>query len=112
MNGHKRSRVAKKPVIRTFKLAPTTRAIRAALFGSAAMLALAGSGVTYAGTCATSAPNSIACNGDFADSVPSLYDTVIDLTLVLGDIAPTSVIPPVGAAGVNITSQANVGVVT
>ena len=115
MNVPKRTSIANQRVTRTFKVTRTTRAIRAALFGSVVMLGLAGSGIAYAGTCAADDPgatNTIACNGTFTGSIPGLYDPLVDLTLVIGGSQPTSVIPTAGMAGVGITSLANVDVLT
>ncbi|MDB6163911.1 MAG: hypothetical protein JWL98_1343 [Xanthomonadaceae bacterium] len=98
---------------RALTLSPTTRAIRIALASSATVLALVGSGVAYAGTCAISASNTVACNGVFTDTLPgSLFVPTADLTLVVGDTLPTSVIPAAGAVGVDATWGGNVGVIT
>ena len=96
---------------RAVRLAPTTRAIRAALAASIAALALAGSGAAVAGSCVDTTPNTVSCNGDFADTLPgSIFTPVDDLTLVLGDSAPTSVTPAVGAMGVDATWGGHVAV--
>jgi outer membrane autotransporter protein len=104
------------------RIASTTVAIRSALTLSAAVLALSGMGAAYAGTCATdasAATPTVSCNGVFTDTVNNSIDPaeiVTDLTLVLGDQAPTSVTPPVFSVGVygnwdgavGITNQADI----
>ena len=85
---------------RAFKLSATTSAVRAALAVSATMLALAGSGVAYAGNCATTALNTVSCNGVFTETVPDFIVPTDDLTLILGDSAPTSVTPAPNSVGV------------
>ncbi len=84
---------------RAFKLSATTSAVRAALAVSATMLALAGSGVAYAGNCSVSALNTVSCNGVFTDTIIGFVPTD-DLTLVVGDTAPTSVTPGFGDDGI------------
>src|SRR4249919_649726 len=81
MNGNKSG--AGKRNIRTIKVAPTTRAIRAALALSATMLAMSGSGVAFAaGTCTSpvTAGDPVVCNGTFADDVYNYVSA--------GDIVP------------------------
>src|SRR5688500_6333548 len=86
-------------VTRTFKISPTTRAIRAAL---ATMLALSGSGVAFAGDCVSNAADTMSCNGAFTETVPgTIFVPTVDLTLILGDEAPTSVIPLAGSIGID-----------
>src|SRR5688500_8247351 len=95
-------------VTRTFKLSPTTRAIRAAL---ATMLALSGGGVAFAGDCVSNAANTMSCNGVFTETVPgTVFVPTVDLTLILGDSAPTSVIPLDGDVGIDATWGGNVRV--
>src|SRR4249919_170551 len=73
MNGNKSS-AAQKRNYRTIKVAPTTRAIRAALALSATMLALSGSGAAFAaGTC-TIGDDPVVCNGTFGDDVYNYVD--------------------------------------
>jgi outer membrane autotransporter protein len=90
---------------RVLRVAPTTRAIRAALAASATLLALSGSSVALAGTCTTGTPQ-IVCNGVFTDDVinsvnPS--DVVQDLTLVVGTDGSTTVDPGLGTNGITST---------
>lgn len=92
---------------RTLKVAPVARAVRAALAGSAAMLALAGSGPALAGDCTVPVDNTIRCNGDFTDT---LNFAVEDLTLVVGDETPTSIAPPSGNAGILADWSGHIGV--
>ncbi len=115
MKGNKNGRQSKARSSRVFKLNPTTLAIRAALAGTATLLAfaLAGTGVAYAGTCATTAVDTVSCNGVFNETVPgSLFVPVADMTLVLGDSAPTSVVPAIGSAGIDATWSGSIGVVS
>lgn len=113
MHGHRIRRVNNGRLIRAIKVAPITGAIRAALAASATLLALAGSGVAFAGTCAPAAANTVSCNGDFTETVPgTLFAPAVDLTLILGDVLPTNVIPAAGNIGVNAAWGGNVGVVS
>src|SRR5687768_15419716 len=94
-------------VTRTFKISPTTRAIRAAL---ATMLALSG-GVAFAGDCVSNGGNTVSCNGLFTETVPgTIFAPTVDLTLILGDEAPTSVIPLSGDIGIDATWGGMVGI--
>lgn len=95
-------------------VAPVTRAIRAALAMSATVLALSVPGVGFAGTCSyDSGSNTYVCNGDFAQTVPgTLFIPPDDLTLVLGDQAPTSVTPGVGEVGIEAVWGGDVSVIT
>ena len=63
MNGTINGGLAKARSTRTIKVSPTTRAIRSALAVSATVLALSGSGVALAGTCAVSALQTVSCDG-------------------------------------------------
>jgi outer membrane autotransporter protein len=113
MNAINSGRTSKTRSTRSFKLAPTTRAIRTALAVSATVLALAGSGVAFAGTCNVTALNTVSCNGVFTQTVPGgIFVPTVDLTLVLGDNAPTSVTPAAGNIGVDASWGGNVGVVS
>ncbi|MGN6112351.1 MAG: hypothetical protein ACTHOC_04980 [Luteimonas sp.] len=89
------------------KVSPVTRAVRSALAASAAMLALAGSGPALAGDCTAPADNTIRCNGDFNDTLNFAVD---DLTLVVGDEAPSSIAPPAGNPGILADWAGNIGV--
>ena len=82
MNGTRESRMSKSSQRRVLKVAPTTRAIRSALAVSATVLALAGSGVAYAGTCTITALQTISCDGVFNGTVGN-YRTW-NLTLIGG----------------------------
>lgn len=113
MNGHNHRRLNKARFTRTIKVAPITGAIRAALAASVTLLALAGSGVAFAGTCVPTAANTMSCNGDFTQTVPgSIFAPAVDLTLILGDTLPTSVTPAAGQMGVNAAWGGNVGVIS
>ena len=113
MNTINNARPNKGRVIRTYHVAPTTRAIRAALAVSVTMLALSGSGVALAGTCTTDATtNTVSCDGAFTNLPGGSFTPVADLTLVLGDSAPTSVTPAAGTVGVDASWGGNVGVVS
>jgi outer membrane autotransporter protein len=92
----------------TLTVAPVTRAIRAAL----TLLALGGSGAAIAqGTCTFTAPTTVSCDGVFTNTVPGTFFTpVADLTLVLGDTAPTSVTPATGLMGIDANWGGSVGV--
>ncbi|MEO7065757.1 MAG: hypothetical protein ABI114_02510 [Rhodanobacter sp.] len=92
---------------RIIKSSPLAHAMRMAF---AASLALTGSGMAFAGTCTVSAASSVECVGAFTDSIT--YPNVSDLTLVIGPGGvPTSVIPAVGAFGIDVTSPGNIGVI-
>src|SRR5688500_13649066 len=82
--GHGKSRRT-----RIIRVAPITHAVRLALAASATVFALAGSGAALAQTCTDEANNTVYCDGAFAD--PVAYESVDDLTLVLGANSPTSV---------------------
>jgi outer membrane autotransporter protein len=106
MNGYKNRGTMKNRISRTIKVAPTTRAIRAALAVSATMLALSGSGTALAGTCAVSGVTEVTCNGVFTNSVDTtvpVIDLVPDLTLVVGDDLATTVDPAAGVTGISST---------
>src|ERR1700722_17953778 len=92
----------------TLTVSPVTRAIRAAL----TLLALGGSGAAIAqGTCTFTAPTTMSCDGVFTNTVPGTFFTpVADLTLVLGDPAPTSVTPATGLMGIDANWGGSVGV--
>jgi outer membrane autotransporter protein len=112
MNGYTNGRSNKTRITRTYKLAPTTRAIRAALAASMTVLALAGSSVALAGTCAVTATNTESCNGAFTNLPDGSFVPAVDLTLILGDSAPTSVTPAAGTVGVDASWGGNVGVIS
>ena len=113
MNGHTNGRWNRTNSTRTYHLAPTTRAIRAALAISVTMLALGGSGLALAGTCVNdTTPKTISCDGDFTGLPDGNFVPVADLTLVLGDTAPTSVTPAAGTVGVEASWGGSVGVIT
>jgi len=111
MNNRKFGRLNKTRVTRTYKLSPTTRAIRAALAISATVLALSGTGLAFAGTCASTAADTMSCNGDFTETVPGIiFAPTVDLTLILGDSTPTSVIPLAGDVGIDASWGGMVGI--
>jgi outer membrane autotransporter protein len=84
---------------RTAELAPIVRAVRAALAASA--FVVVGTGPAIAGTCtAPDADNTVHCNGDFTDTI-TFPDA--DLTLVVGDGAPSSVTPATGDTAIEAT---------
>jgi outer membrane autotransporter protein len=89
--------------VRTLEATPVARAVRAALGITAALLVLGGSGTAMAaGSCVSTLANTVSCNGAFTDTLPGAQFTpTVDLTLVLGDTLPTSVIPVFGATGVD-----------
>jgi outer membrane autotransporter protein len=91
------------------KLSPLARAVRGAFAASAAMLALAGSGPALAGDCTAPADNTIHCNGDFNDTLA--FD-VEDLTLVVGDEAPSTITPAAGAPGILADWEGDIAVVS
>ncbi|MDQ2703055.1 MAG: hypothetical protein M3Y70_09675 [Pseudomonadota bacterium] len=98
-NGAKRSRAP--------KIAPVTRAVRAALAVSAAAIALAGSGVAFAGDCTAPVDNVVHCNGDFTDTISFAVE---DLTLVVGDESPSTVMPGPGEFGILADWAGSIGV--
>ena len=106
MTRNKTGRPAVVQSSRVFRLAPTTRAVRLALAGSAPLLALAlaASGSAYAGSCTAltdASGNFLNCDGDFTDTVPGApYLPLDDTTLVIGANAPTTVTPGAGSVGV------------
>lgn len=100
---------------RTLAVAPVTGAIRAALAISFTLLAIGGSGVADAQSCAFAAPATETCEGVFTGTLPdpALFTPVADLTLVLGDGAdsmPTSVTPATGLMGIDANWGGDVGV--
>jgi len=97
----------------TLAVAPVTRAVRAALAVSATVLALSVPGVGLAGTCSYDAgSNTYLCNGGFAQTIAgTLFIPPDDLTLVLGDQTPTSVIPAAGEVGIEAIWGGNVSVI-
>ena len=113
---NQRNRSAGNPSARrNFKLAPTTHAIRSALAASAVVLALAGSNVALAGTCAVTGLNEVTCNGVFIDDVANtvpVINLVPDLTLVVGDDGSTTVDPAAGVSGISSTWGGDATVVT
>ncbi|KAF1716362.1 hypothetical protein CSC74_11005 [Pseudoxanthomonas yeongjuensis] len=115
MRGNTNGRLRKARGARIYKLAPTTRAVRAVLAGSATFwaLALAGNGVAYAGTCLSTDATTVSCNGDITETLPgTLFVPPIDMTLVLGDAAPTSVTTAMGEIGVDATWSGSIGIVS
>jgi outer membrane autotransporter protein len=101
--------VAKATRNRNPRLSPLARAVRGAFAASAAVLALAGSGPAVAGDCTTPADNTVHCNGDFNDTLA--FD-VEDLTLVVGDEAPSSITPASGNPGILADWSGDIGVVS
>ncbi|MET0756138.1 MAG: hypothetical protein ABWY31_08485, partial [Pseudoxanthomonas sp.] len=115
MKGNSNGRLRKPRGTRIYKLAPTARAVRSVLASSAALLALTltGTGVAYAGTCLSTDATTVSCNEDFTETLPgTLFVPPTDLTLVLGDTAPTSVITAVGDIGVDATWSGSIGIVS
>jgi len=79
---------------------PATRAIRAALLGSATLFALVAAPAAFAQSCASTGANVVTCTGDFTDSVENSIapaDVMPDMTLVLDDL--TTVVTPAGVTG-------------
>jgi len=104
MNGNSKESASKQRLSRTIKVAPTTRAIRAALAVSATVLALSGSGAALAGTCIVSGTNEVTCSGVFTDDVTNtvpVVDVIPDLTLIVAD--GSTVDPAVGTNGITST---------
>jgi outer membrane autotransporter protein len=95
-----------------FKPAASVRATRAVLALSVSVLALACSGAAIAQTCDSSGTLTISCNGDFTSLPGGSFLPVADLTLILGDNAPTSVIPAAGTAGVDASWGGQVAVIS
>ncbi|MFT3807601.1 autotransporter outer membrane beta-barrel domain-containing protein [Arenimonas sp.] len=87
----------------------TTRAIRAALVLSGALLASGGNAV-WAGTCAVSGVDSIACNGIFDTPAPDapLVFAIDDLTVVVGELDVTSIFSD-GVDGIQMTGATGSG---
>jgi len=113
MNSNKYGRPNSSRITRTYHLAPTTRAIRAALAISMTMLALGGSGAALAGTCSNDATaNTESCDGAFTNLPGASFVPVADLTLVLGGSAPTSVTPAAGTVGIDASWGGNVDVIS
>ncbi|MBB6189766.1 pertactin-like passenger domain-containing protein, partial [Rhodanobacter sp. MP7CTX1] len=112
MNANTNGRLNKTRHTPNLAVAPVTRAIRSALAISATLLALGGSGAAIAqGTCTFTTPTTVSCDGAFTTTVPGTFFTPIDdLTLVLGDTAPTSVTPAAGLMGIDANWSGNVRV--
>jgi len=105
MNGNKNGGATKRGY-RNFKLSPTTRAIRSALALSAAMLALSGTTtVDAAGFCGVSGLQEVSCNGSFTDDVSNYVGAgpYVDLTIIVGNYAATTVDPAAGVNGITDT---------
>ena len=108
MNGSKLVTGSVKPgSTRIIKVAPVTRAIRAALAISVTAMVLGGSGAAFAGTCTPPSSNTIYCDGSFLDTI-TFPD--VDLTLIVGGNAPTSVTPGFGAVGIEGNWPGNVNI--
>src|SRR5690349_3178952 len=102
MNRNKNGSANRNRGYRNFKLSPTTRAIRSALALSAAMLALSGTTTaSAAGFCGVSGIEEVSCNGSFNDDVSNYVGTYVDLTLIVGNYAPTTVDPAAGVNGIS-----------
>ena len=113
MSGKKNGHPDSTRTTRTYHVVPITRAIRAALAISVTMLALSGSGAALAGSCTSDATaNTESCNGAFTNLPDGSFVPVADLTVVLGDSAPTSVSPAAGTVGVDASWGGNVGVIS
>jgi len=112
MNANTNGRLNKTRRTPNLTVAPVTRAIRSALAISATLLALGGSGAAIAqGTCTFTTPTTVSCDGAFTTTVPGTFFTpVADLTLVMGDTAPTSVTPAAGLMGIDANWSGSVGV--
>jgi len=104
MNGNNNVGASKKRSYRTIKVAPTTRAIRAALAASATMLALTATSPAFAvGICAVG-PGllDVTCNGVFTDDVTSyVAATPADMTLIVGTDDATTVDPAMFVNGIS-----------
>jgi len=84
---------------------------RAALALSVSLLALTSGTAASAQTCDSSTPATVSCNGDFTSLPGGSFVPVADLTLIIGDIAPTNVTPPAGVTGVDASWAGNVNVI-
>jgi hypothetical protein len=91
-------------------MAPVARAVRAGLAASAAALALAGSGAALAQSCEPPVDGRVLCDGAFTD--PVLLTPVDDITLVLGENAPTSVTVSGEQAGAGVLGSGALGIVS
>jgi len=89
------------------RVAPVARAVRAALAVSAVAFAFTGSGAALAGDCTTPVDNVVRCNGDFTDTINFAVE---DLTLVVGDASPSTVVPAAGDAGILADWSGDIGV--
>ncbi len=89
---------AKRRHVRTIKVAPVTRAIRAALAVSATTLALTASGSLFAANCAMPASTAMHCHSAFQVSTIRSEDIrpVLDLARVRSDDAPGHVVDGLG----------------
>ncbi|HEY0197390.1 MAG TPA: hypothetical protein VGC19_02460, partial [Rhodanobacter sp.] len=114
MNANTRNRTCTNQTASSPKVTPITHAVRAALAISFTLFALGGSGAAMAaGSCLTTAPNTISCNGDFTNTLPGTeFAPVADLTLVVGDTLPSSVTPAAGLIGIDASWGGNVSVVS
>ncbi|WP_162374513.1 hypothetical protein [Pseudoxanthomonas sangjuensis] len=88
--------------------------MRHVLAVSATVLSLSVPAVGFAGTCNYNATtNTYACNGDFAQGIPEgAFVPPADLTVVLGDETPTSVIPAAGETGVDASWVGDITIVS
>jgi hypothetical protein len=75
------------------RLRESARAIRAALLATSALAALGAAAPAFAGSCALAA-DTVSCNGDFETPAPDAALAFVgdDLTVVLGDQDPSSVV--------------------
>ena len=108
MSGNKKSTGSvKSRHTRTYKVAPVARAVRVALAISVTAMAMSGSSLVFAGTCTPPSSNTVYCDGSFLNTI-TFPD--VDLTLVVGQNAPTSVTPGAGLVGIEANWPGNVNV--
>ncbi|WP_216844793.1 hypothetical protein, partial [Rhodanobacter sp. L36] len=114
MNAHTNTRNKGTRLGHTPNVTPLTGAVRAALAISFTLFALGGSSAAFAaGTCVTTAPNTVSCNGDFTQTLPGdTFAPIADLTLVVGDTAPSSVTPAAGLIGIDAAWSGTIGVIS
>jgi outer membrane autotransporter protein len=87
----------------------TAAAVRAGLLATTAMLALAGSGISFAQTCTPAAPaagGTTTCSGAFTDSVNNHFTDNTDITVVLDDTV--TVDPASGFVGIDLSANGDI----
>jgi hypothetical protein len=92
---------------------PATRAIRAALLGSATLFALVAAPAAFAQTCTDTATLEVTCSGTFTDDVANSIppgSALPDLTLILDDT--TVVTPADGVSGLTADWGGDTGVMS